>query len=158
MNLLPIIEGTSGRVYNEDANKLIRHIQGDVLYLDPPYNARQYCSNYHVLETIARYDNPILKGITGQRDTSMQKSAFCSKKTVAQAFEDLIANAQFKYIFLSYNNEGLMSLKTIQEIMSGYGRYSCRTTEYKRFQADKEYRRNIVAKTTTEYLHCLVKK
>lgn len=157
MNLLPIIEGTSGRVYNEDANKLIRHIQGDVLYLDPPYNARQYCSNYHVLETIARYDNPILKGITGQRDSDEQKSLFCSKKYAAQAFEDLIAKAQFKYIFLSYNNEGLMSLKTIQEIMSGYGRYSCRTTEYKRFQADNASRRNISAKTTTEYLHCLIK-
>ena len=110
-----------------------------------------------MLETIARYDNPILKGITGQRDSDEQKSLFCSKKYAAQAFEDLIAKAQFKYIFLSYNNEGLMSLKTIQEIMSGYGRYSCRTTEYKRFQADNASRRNISAKTTTEYLHCLIK-
>ena len=50
-----------------------------------------------------------------------------------------------------------MSLKTIQEIMSGYGRYSCQTTEYKRFQADNASRRNISAKITTEYLHCLIK-
>lgn len=155
--LLPVIPGLPGTVYNKDVNELIGDIQGDVLYLDPPYNARQYCSNYHVLETIARYDNPKLTGITGQRDSSEQKSLFCSKKYAAQAFEDLIAKAQFKYIFLSYNNEGLMSLKTIQKIMNGYGRYSCRTTEYKRFQADKASRRNISAKTTTEYLHCLIK-
>lgn len=157
LELLPVISGLPGTVYNKDVNELIGDIQGDVLYLDPPYNARQYCSNYHVLETIARYDNPTLRGITGQRDSDGQKSLFCSKKYAAQAFENLIAKAQFKYIFLSYNNEGLMSLKTIQEIMSGYGRYSCRTTEYKRFQADKASRRNISAKTTTEYLHCLIK-
>ena len=68
LELLPRIEGPKGKVYNEDINQLILRIQGDVLYLDPPYNARQYCSNYHVLETIARYDNPILKGKTGLRE------------------------------------------------------------------------------------------
>lgn len=157
LELLPVILGLPGIVYHKDVNELISDIQGDVLYLDPPYNARQYCSNYHVLETIACYDNPKLKGITGQRDNDGQKSLFCSKKYVAQAFEALIAKAQFKYIFLSYNNEGLMPLETIKEIMRRYGQYSCRTTKHKRFQADKDSRRNITAKTTTEYLHCLIK-
>ena len=100
---------------------MAKKIHGDVLYLDPPYNARQYCSNYHVLETIARYDNLELSGVTGLRDSSSQKSKFCSKRTVVETFEDLIKNAQFKYIFLSYNNEGLMSLDTIKEIMSSHG-------------------------------------
>lgn len=76
LNLLPIIDGPTGEVYNEDVNKLIRNISGDVLYLDPPYNARQYCTNYHVLETIARYDNPVLIGKTGLRDYQDQKSRF----------------------------------------------------------------------------------
>ncbi|PWM68082.1 MAG: modification methylase [Eubacteriales Family XIII. Incertae Sedis bacterium] len=157
LNLLPIIDGPTGEVYNEDVNKLIRNISGDVLYLDPPYNARQYCTNYHVLETIARYDNPVLIGKTGLRDYQDQKSAFCSKRTVAKVFEDLIINAKFKYIFLSYNNEGLMSLDTIKEIMSKYGSYSCYTQDYKRFKADKDMNRNISAAQTTEYLHCLIK-
>lgn len=157
LDLLPIIDGPKGEVYNEDVNKLIRNISGDVLYLDPPYNTRQYCTNYHVLETIARYDNPILIGKTGLRDYQDQKSAFCSKRTVAKVFEDLIINAKFKYIFLSYNNEGLMSLDTIKEIMSKYGSYSCYTQDYKRFKADKDMNRNISAAQTTEYLHCLIK-
>ncbi len=157
LDLLPIIDGPTGEVYNEDVNKLIRNISGDVLYLDPPYNARQYCTNYHVLETIARYDNPVLIGKTGLRDYQDQKSAFCSKRTVAKVFEDLIINAKFKYIFLSYNNEGLMSLDTIKEIMSKYGSYSCYTQDYKRFKADKDMNRNISAAQTTEYLHCLIK-
>ena len=157
LELLPVIPGKVGKVYNEDINALAKKISGDVLYLDPPYNARQYCSNYHVLETIARYDNPVLNGVTGLRDSSDQKSRFCSKRTVAEAFDELIQNAKFKYIFLSYNNEGLMSLDTIKEIMSRYGEYSFFTQEYRRFKADKEENRNIAADSTTEYLHCLIK-
>lgn len=158
LELLPVIPGAVGETYNEDINELVKKIHGDVLYLDPPYNARQYCSNYHVLETIAKYDNPTLSGVTGLRDSSDQKSKFCSKRTVAATFEDLIKNAQFKYIFLSYNNEGLMSLDTIKEIMSKYGEYRFFTKEYKRFKADKDENRNIAADSTTEYLHCLIKK
>ncbi len=158
LELLPVVSGNIGETYNEDINILARRIRGDVLYLDPPYNARQYCSNYHVLETIARYDNPKLSGVTGLRDSSDQKSKFCSKRTVAETFEDLIKNAQFKYIFLSYNNEGLMSLDTIKEIMSRYGKYCFFTKEYRRFKADKDENRNIAAGSTTEYLHCLIKQ
>ncbi|MBQ6270009.1 MAG: DNA adenine methylase [Bacteroidetes bacterium] len=158
LEALPIIEGIKGKVYNQDINKLIRNISGDVLYLDPPYNSRQYCSNYHVLETIARYDNPVLKGITGLRDSSKQKSEYCSSKNVSVVFEDLIANAKFKYIFLSYNNEGLMSFKTIKEIMSKYGQYKQFSQEYRRFKADKDENRNNGANSTTEYLHCLIKE
>lgn len=158
LELLPIIDGVKdGTAYNEDINLLIKKISGDVLYLDPPYNARQYCSNYHVLETISKLDNPKLNGKTGLRDYKDQKSAFCSKRTVAETFEDLISNANFKYIFLSYNNEGLMDLETIKSIMSKYGKYEVRTTEYRRFKADKEENRNHKASSTVEYLHCLIK-
>ena len=155
---LKIVNGPSGKVFNENINDVVKHIKGDVLYLDPPYNARQYCSNYHVLETIARYDNPVLNGMTGLRPVGNQKSEFCSKRTVERAFEDLIADAKFKYIFLSYNNEGLMSLETIKRIMSKYGKYSFYTKAYKRYKADKDENRNIKANETIEYLHCLVKE
>lgn len=159
LELLPIIDGgKDGIAYNEDINILIKQISGDVLYLDPPYNARQYCSNYHVLETISKMDSPQLHGKTGLRDYNEQKSSFCSKRTVADSFENLISNANFKYIFLSYNNEGLMDLETIKSIMSKYGKYEVRTTEYRRFKADKEENRNHKASSTVEYLHCLIKE
>lgn len=158
LKLLPVISGNqNGVVYNEDVNILIKNISGDILYLDPPYNARQYCTNYHVLETISRYDNPVLYGKTGLREYGEQKSAFCSTRTVSTVFEDLIANSDFKYIFLSYNNEGLMSLDTIKNIMQKYGKYEIFTTEYRRFRADKEENRNHKANATVEYLHCLIK-
>lgn len=158
LKLLPVISGNKGKVYNENANELVKKINGDVLYLDPPYNLRQYCSNYHVLETIAKYDSPELSGITGLRNSENQKSKFCSKLTAAEVFNDLIKNADFKYIFLSYNNEGLMSPSIIKEIMYGYGDYSYFTKEHKRFKADSAKNRNIAAISTAEYIHCLIKK
>ena len=155
---LQIIEGPIGKAFNENINDLVKTIEGDVLYLDPPYNARQYCSNYHVLETIAKYDDPMLLGMTGLREAGQQKSDFCSKRNVKIVFEDIIANAKFKYIFLSYNNEGLMTLQEIEEIMSKYGEYSFFTRDYKRFKADKDENRNTGGNQTVEYLHCLRKK
>ena len=157
LELLPVGNGNIGKVYNEDINELIKKVSGDVLYIDPPYNNRQYCSNYHVLETIAKYDTPKLRGVTGLRDETYQKSKYCSKRTVIDIFEDLIKNADFKYIILSYNNEGLMDLKTIKDIMSKYGEYDFFTKEYRRFKADRDENRTIAADITTEYLHCLRK-
>lgn len=115
-------------VFNEDSNTLIKKIEGDILYLDPPYNAREYGANYHLLNTIAKYDKFEPKGKTGLRDYG--KSNFCKKGKVENSFEELIKNSEFQYIFLSYNNEGLMSSSTIQNILSKYGRYDLFTTDY----------------------------
>ena len=154
---LPIIQGQGNyQVYNEDINELIKKISGDILYLDPPYNARQYCTNYHMLETIARNDNPVIHGKTGLREYSEQKSLFCTSSQVESVFADLIRNAKFKYIFLSYNNEGLMSFDTIEKIMKKYGKYKVYMKEYHRFKADNA--RESKADNTIEYLHCLIKK
>jgi adenine-specific DNA-methyltransferase len=142
-------------VFNEDANLLINKIEGDVLYLDPPYNARQYGSNYHLLNTIARYDNFTPNGKTGLRN--YERSLYCQSREVANVFENLIESADFKYIFLSYNNEGLMSKNEVEKIMRTYGRYDLVTTEYQRFKADKTENRNHKAVGTSEYLHILEK-
>ncbi len=143
------------QVYNEDANSLINRIKGDVLYLDPPYNARQYGSNYHLLNTIAEYEEFEPKGKTGLRE--YQRSLYCQKREVSAAFENLIINAKFQYIFLSYNNEGLMSENEVRKIMKKYGIYDLKTIEYQRFKADKTENRNHKATQTLEYLHILEK-
>ncbi len=142
-------------VFNEDSNKLIKHIEGDILYLDPPYNARQYGANYHLLNTIALYDSFKPIGKTGLR--IYKKSQYCIKNSVKEVFEELIKSAKFKYIFLSYNNEGLMSVEDIKMIMSKYGKYDLETVDYQRFRADKEENRNHKANKTKEYLHILEK-
>lgn len=142
-------------VFNTDSNELIKQIEGDILYLDPPYNARQYGANYHLLNTIAKYDNFIPKGKTGLR--GYNKSNYCSKNSVRNSFESLIKNANFQYIFLSYNNEGLMSENEVRQILSKYGKYDLFKTDYTRFKADKTENRNHTADSTVEYLHVLEK-
>lgn len=144
------------RVFQENANTLIRTIKGNILYLDPPYNARQYGANYHILNTIALYDTFEPKGKTGLRN--YERSVYCQKNDVQIAFEDLICHANFDYIFLSYNNEGLMSLEEIESVMSRYGTYQVETTNYQRFKADKDQNRIHKANSTIEYLHILHKK
>lgn len=150
-----IINGSKHQVYNMDSNELIKIIEGDILYLDPPYNTRQYGANYHLLNTIALSDNFEPKGKTGLRN--YQKSKYCSKAHVKTAFEELIKNAKFNFLFLSYNNEGLMSVKEVKSIMSKYGKYDLTKIKYQRFRADKEENRNHKANKTEEYLHVLEK-
>ena len=143
-------------VYNEDTNDIVKYTEHDVVYLDPPYNERQYGANYHVLETIARYDNPSIKGKTWIRNYENQKSRYCSKAHVKNEFSDLIQNLKAKYIFLSYNDEGLMTHGEIKEIMSKKGVYWFFTKEYQRFQADKWENRKIKQGKVTEYLHYVI--
>ena len=145
----------SHKVFNEDSNTLIRKISGDILYLDPPYNHRQYGANYHLLNTISLYDNFTPQGKTGLREYT--RSKYCIKGEISNSFEELIKYAKFKYIFLSYNNEGLMNEKTTKDIMKKYGKYKLVKKKYQRFKADKTQNRNHKADDTFEYLHILVK-
>lgn len=141
------------QVFNKDANELIKEIEGDILYLDPPYNARQYGANYHMLNTIAEYKPFVPTGKTGLRKYT--RSKYCSASFVKDEFDSLLKNAKFKYIFLSYNNEGLMSVEDIKAIMSKYGKYDLAQTYYQRFKADSN--RLNKANSTVEYLHILEK-
>ncbi len=149
-----IINDKEHQIFNGDTNALIDKFKGDVFYLDPPYNQRQYAANYHLLETIAKYDAPQIHGKTGLRGYKEQKSLYCSKAEVAKSFKELILNAQARYIFLSYNNEGLMSHKEIQDIMELRGKYGCFTKEYNRYKADNN--RDYTSDKTIEYLHYVV--
>lgn len=142
-------------VYQEDANVLIRRIKGDILYLDPPYNARQYGANYHLLNTIARYKEFKPKGVTGL--PVYNKSSYSSRNKVEGAFIDLLESADFKYVFLSYNNEGLVPIKILQKLMENFGRVNVYTTPYYRFKADNDVNRKHKAKATEEYVLCLQK-
>jgi len=146
----------ASEVYQEDANRLIEKISGDILYLDPPYNNRHYGANYHLLNTIAYYDDFVPKGKTGLRDYF--KSPYCMKALVRNALDELIKKARFKYIFLSYNNEGLLDQETIKGIFSKYGRYSFKEKKYQRFKADKDENREHKAIETYEHLHILEKQ
>ena len=134
--------------YREDANELIKKIEGDILYIDPPYNSRQYLPNYHLLETIARYDEPKINGKTGIRDYTEEKSNYCVKAKVYKELEDLISNANFKHIIMSYNQEGILKKEEIEEILKKYGREDT----YKLYQVPyKQYENKLTKKMEQHY-------
>ena len=117
----PVItsNGKKNECYNSDFTELLSK-KCDLLYADPPYNSREYLPNYHILETIARYDYPEIHGVTGMRNYDDQKSVFCKKGTVASAFETMIRDCQSKYILISYNNEALLSTEALSDICRRY--------------------------------------
>lgn len=106
--------------YNQNCDLLLPNITGELLYADPPYNARQYLPNYHILETIARYDNPNIHGVTGMRNYEQQRSDFCTVKGVEAAFRRMIENANVHYVLISYNNEGLLSTERLSALCQEY--------------------------------------
>ncbi|MCA6071793.1 MAG: DNA adenine methylase [Endomicrobium sp.] len=123
-------------VFNADSMQLAPIIDADILYLDPPYNERQYAPNYHILETIAKYDNPVVKGITGMRDYCNQKSTFCNKDSALQSLNNIAKNAKYKYLILSYNSEGIMPSKSIMTTLQNYGTVELVEFEYLRFKSN----------------------
>ena len=137
------------------AEDLITEISGDILYLDPPYNSRQYAPNFHVLESIAVWDKQALSGKTGLRNYENQKSDFSSKMKAAQALETIISHANFHFIALSYNNEGIIPHEDLLAILEAKGEVQIFTKEYRRFRTERDHEKRKykdVDDKTQEYL------
>lgn len=163
LKLIPVHTVTSNapldsRTFNQDvlSDELIGKVSVDAVYLDPPYNERQYSKNYFPLNIIAKtptelLSEPTLKGKTGI-PTDCFISPFCKKgTTVEEAFEKLFKNLKTDWIFLSYNSESLVSKSRMIELMEKYGNVTVVERDYKRFKSF-EYNND---KEIKEYLFCL---
>ena len=93
----------NNQCFNMDSNELVKNIEADLVYIDPPYNSRQYCDAYHLLENVARWEKPEVFGVARKMDRSTMKSKYCTQ-SATEAFEQLIGDTKAKYILLSYNN------------------------------------------------------
>lgn len=93
-------------IYSEDSNQLAKRISCDLVYIDPPYNSRQYCDAYHLLENVASWKKPKVFGVARKMDRSGLKSKYC-ENAAPRVFEELIKSLDCKYIIVSYNNMGL---------------------------------------------------
>jgi len=135
------------QAFNKDSFELLDKISCDIAYIDPPYNPRQYIANYHILETIAKNDNPKISGKTGiRRYSEKEKSVFCSKKTVAPALLKLLSDIKARYVILSYNSEGLLSKEEIFEIFKKSKLEDIKFYEfpYRRFKSNHNSRKSEV--------------
>jgi len=135
-------------VFNQTAESISITNYYDVVYMDPPYNQRQYSANYSPLNYIAKYEESIvLKGKTGLIE-NYNKSDFCKKTEVKKAFSALIENVKCKYLILSYNNEGLLSVDELKEILVKKGLVKLYKIQYAKFKAQK----NVEKKYVEEYI------
>lgn len=130
---------------NADANQIIKDISADLLYLDPPYNSRQYCDAYHLLENVATWNKPEVFGEARKMDRTALKSDYCTN-SATKAFSDLIENANVRYILMSYNNmankgnnrsNAKISDGEIMSVLSKKGKVQVFSQDYKAFSTGK---------------------
>ncbi|MFN8231152.1 MAG: DNA adenine methylase [Bacteroidia bacterium] len=131
-----VVNNKDNFAYNENSTELLNKVKADIFYLDPPYNQRQYAPNYHLLETIAKYDNPIIKGVAGLRDYQNQKSKFCNATTAIQELDKIAKEGKYKTLILSYNTEGIMKQENIISVLEKYGKVELVEFEYLRFKSN----------------------
>ncbi|HHT56876.1 MAG TPA: Dam family site-specific DNA-(adenine-N6)-methyltransferase [Herbinix luporum] len=131
--------------YNTDSNQLINEIEADLVYIDPPYNSRQYCDAYHLLENVARWEKPEVYGVARKMDRSSLKSDYCTQKAT-EVFEELIESVRARYILLSYNNmaekgnersNAKISDEDIMRILQKKGKVKIFSKKYKAFSTGK---------------------
>lgn len=146
---VPVSNNANNRCFNEDANSLVRHIRAELVYLDPPYNSRQYSDTYHLLENVARWEKPPVYGVARKMNRAGLKSAYCTRKA-AEVFEDLIQNIDANFILLSYNNmansgnarsNARISDADILRILSAKGSVKIFSKAYRAFSAGKSAKR-----------------
>ena len=121
----------------EDVNKLVREISGDIAYIDPPYTVTQYVSAYHMLETIARYDSPAIKGVGGKRGREGKNSLYAQRTQAKRIFEDLFRQIQFEHILISYSNQGLVPLDELVDLAKLFavdGKVQINHFDYREYQ------------------------
>jgi adenine-specific DNA-methyltransferase len=148
------IEAKKVTIFKEDTNLLAKKIKADIVYIDPPYNSRQYSRFYHVLETLTKWDKPELFG-TALKPQEENMSDYCrvqAKDRLAELVRDLSA----KYLVVSYNNtydskssssKNKITLQEIKNILSAKGKTKVFEKDYRHFNAG-----NTDFKNHKEYL------
>jgi len=122
------------RGYAED---LAKNIIADLCYIDPPYKKRQYAANYHILETIAREDNPPAIGLSGLRPWRDQYSNFCTKTKIWKSFETIFNDMKCERFLISYSEDGLIPFPKLIEFFKNFGDVKVDTLNHKRFKSNQ---------------------
>ena len=121
LNIPPMLPG-NGLALQGDALEMAGKLEADLFYLDPPYNQHSYLGNYHLWETLVRWDNPETYGIARKRtDVQQRKSPFNSKREAKGAMEKMMGDISAKHLVLSFNNEGFFSVEEIEAMLKDWG-------------------------------------
>ena len=137
------------KVYRGYAEDIASKLSGDVCYIDPPYIKRQYAANYHILETLAREDEPEAIGESGLRPWRDQYSNFCSKVKIRDSFDKILTKINCDDFLISYSEDGLLPIDDLISFFSDYGKVVKKDIKYKRFKSRTDGKKES---TLNEYL------
>ncbi len=131
---LPEILPGPGRAVHMDAKEAATQIPCDLAYLDPPYNQHSYRGNYHIWESLVRWDKPEVYGVACKRlDCKDYSSPYNSKRRIYGAMEDVVIRINAKYLLVSFNNEGYLTKQEILDILGRKGKVYMTEVDYKRY-------------------------
>lgn len=108
----------------------------DAVYLDPPYTKRQYAGNYHILETLAREDEPVAAGDGGLRPWAEQSSDFCYRRNAGKAFRNTLMQLQVPHVFISYSEDGQVQKDELFSILNEFGKVTVHEQPYIRYRSN----------------------
>ena len=131
---VPELLDGSGTASCLDALVAAEEFTGRAAYLDPPYNQHSYRGNYHIWETLIRWDEPEVYGVAPKRiDCRTEKSDFNSRRKILDAFADTIDRLDVDRIVVSFNNEGYLKRDDIEAILSTRGAVHTVELDHKRY-------------------------
>lgn len=133
-SLLPRAAAGKGVAHQLDALDAAATLSGDIAYLDPPYNQHSYLGNYHIWETLVRWDAPVAYGIARKReDVRTRPSIFNSRPRHANAMRQLIGALDARVLIVSFSDEGYLSRDELTEMLSARGDVLVLSHDFKRY-------------------------
>ena len=131
---LPAMLDGPGRALQSEASVAARGAAYDLVYLDPPYNQHRYLGNYHVWESLVRWDKPEVYGTAMKRvDCKEYKSDFNSRVRIAGALSEIVAAVDARYLLVSFNNEGYLSRSDVEDLLRERGEVASVEVDFKRY-------------------------
>ena len=132
--VLPRARAGKGSAHQLDAADAVGQLQADVAYLDPPYNHHKYLGNYHIWESLVRWDQPEVYGIAHKRiDCRDRSSAHNSRPHAEAALRDVVERVQARHLVVSFNNEGFLSLPQLHAMLRTRGEVRVITQDFRRY-------------------------
>jgi adenine-specific DNA-methyltransferase len=131
---VPALLPGPGEAVQLEAVEAAARVDADVAYIDPPYNQHSYMGNYHVWETLVRWDAPESYGIANKRmECKEYKSDFNSKRRIRQGLQAVFEAVRAKHLLVSFNNEGYIDREEMVELLSQRGHVGVVAVDFKRY-------------------------
>lgn len=124
------------QVIQGPVEEVVAGVKADAIYLDPPYTKRQYAGNYHILETLARNDEPEPQGEGGLRPWAEDSSAFCYRRSAPGAFRAVVEACSAEHVFISYSEDGQVPASNLLALLQEYGDVERHEMDYQRYQSN----------------------